>query len=277
MNIENKIKSCLGLTKSEQLLAKYVTEKPEQIYLQTLSELASNVGVGQATVMRFIDKLGYENFSSFKIDIAKDTVLISQKSNVANTIINTIQDDTCSFINTAASINTKTQYDSFTDYLYKSNHIYFMGIGTSGNVADIISYKFLRDGLSSKSIIDAHQMIIIACTVTKDDLIVLCSYSGETVELLRAVAIAKKNHCRVLLVTAFHNSSLEQYSELTLYIPADKDAFYYYGASMQTIIANLYVFDCIHQIYFKKHPSKTKKNNDKLAAVFANHYEKVSE
>ncbi|NCB32918.1 MAG: MurR/RpiR family transcriptional regulator [Erysipelotrichia bacterium] len=277
ISIEEKIKSCSGFTKSEKLLARYVTGNLDQIYLQTLSELAANAGVGQATVLRFIEKLGYSNFGAFKIDAAKDSALVSQKSVSANTVLNSIEKETCEFISAASSSNPQAEFDSFADLLYNANHIYFYGVGTSGNITDIVAYKFLRDGLCCKSVTDAHKMIVTACTVTVNDLIVLCSYSGETVELIRAVNIAKENSCRIALVTAFRNSSLEKLSDLTLYIPADKDAFYYYGASMQTIITNLYVFDCLLQTYYKKHSAKTKKINDKLAKVFADHYEKVSE
>lgn len=69
----NKLKMVFdGLTFSEEKLSNYIQEHREEIRNLTSQELADAVGVGQSTVIRFSQKLGYGNYKKMIADISMD-------------------------------------------------------------------------------------------------------------------------------------------------------------------------------------------------------------
>ncbi len=76
--IEEKYKT---LTKSEKKIANYVLESPNHIIYGTMNDIKSEIHVGDATIIRFCQKLGFSGFSDLKIEIAKEDY--SQKESQA--------------------------------------------------------------------------------------------------------------------------------------------------------------------------------------------------
>lgn len=54
------------MTKKEKLISAYVTEHIDTIGLETVTSLSRNIGVSDATVIRFVRDIGYDSFSDFK-------------------------------------------------------------------------------------------------------------------------------------------------------------------------------------------------------------------
>ena len=60
------------LTKSEKKVADYIINSGEKIIYSTLSDIKLKANVGDATIVRFCQKLGFSGFSDLKIEIAKE-------------------------------------------------------------------------------------------------------------------------------------------------------------------------------------------------------------
>ena len=57
-------------TRSENKVADYILKAKQEIQSMTISELAANCGVAEATVTRFCRSLGCKGFHDFKIAVA---------------------------------------------------------------------------------------------------------------------------------------------------------------------------------------------------------------
>ncbi|WP_176448737.1 MurR/RpiR family transcriptional regulator [Lentibacillus sp. CBA3610] len=66
-------------TKSEQKLYNYITNNFEQIVYQSLTEIAIDCQVGEATVLRFCRKLGYKGYQEFKLALARELLVREKK------------------------------------------------------------------------------------------------------------------------------------------------------------------------------------------------------
>ncbi len=64
-DLSAKIKN-MTLSKTERQIADYILENLNTIGLQTVSRVASGIGTSDTSVIRFIRKLGFENYSEFK-------------------------------------------------------------------------------------------------------------------------------------------------------------------------------------------------------------------
>ena len=62
------------LTKTEQKIADYFLSNRELVGQLPTSELAKNIGVSEASIIRFSRSIGYKGFSDMKNDIYCDLV-----------------------------------------------------------------------------------------------------------------------------------------------------------------------------------------------------------
>ncbi|MDZ7548975.1 hypothetical protein GNF67_20095, partial [Clostridium perfringens] len=60
------------LTKAENKICDYIEEYMNSSIYMTVTEIANNCGVGEATVTRFCRKLGFRSFLEFKMTMAQE-------------------------------------------------------------------------------------------------------------------------------------------------------------------------------------------------------------
>ncbi|MGL4382274.1 MAG: MurR/RpiR family transcriptional regulator, partial [Bacilli bacterium] len=60
------------LTNSEKKVAEYIINNPQPFRTMTSYELASVLDVGQSTIIRFSQKLGYDSFKMLQLDVQSD-------------------------------------------------------------------------------------------------------------------------------------------------------------------------------------------------------------
>lgn len=72
-------------TQVERKIALYIREHMEEVLHCTLLELADQIGVSDASVVRFCKSIGYKGFQDFKISAALETVPSTQQYHPALT------------------------------------------------------------------------------------------------------------------------------------------------------------------------------------------------
>src|SRR5687768_15800351 len=63
-----------GLKPAERAVADFVLGSGDRVMHMSVSETARDVGVGEATVIRFCRALGYRGYQEFKLRLAQDLV-----------------------------------------------------------------------------------------------------------------------------------------------------------------------------------------------------------
>ena len=168
MKIETVIKEKYELlTKSEKKIANYVLASKERIVYGTMNDIKKAIKVGDATIVRFCQKLGYTGFSDLKIEVAKE-----------------------SYSQTKSKLDLE-QFEKSSILISEASAIYIFGVGLSGNTAKDLEAMFLRIGVPVKAISDSHFQLQTAALLKKTDLIIGISLSGKTLELFESIKIAK--------------------------------------------------------------------------------------
>jgi len=67
-----------GLSKKQKVVCDYIIEHHKEISVFSLTELADRIGVGQTTIIRFINNIGYDSFKDFRKDFQQFTLEPSQ-------------------------------------------------------------------------------------------------------------------------------------------------------------------------------------------------------
>ncbi|HHV56396.1 MAG TPA: MurR/RpiR family transcriptional regulator, partial [Firmicutes bacterium] len=63
-----------SLKQAEARAAAWMLDNPQEIIHMTITELADQCGVAEATIVRLSKKLGYNGFQDLKIALARDLV-----------------------------------------------------------------------------------------------------------------------------------------------------------------------------------------------------------
>ena len=103
------------------------------------------------------------------------------------------------------------------------NNIIFTGIGKSAIIAKKIAQTMLSTGTKSMylSAVDAlHGDIAI---ISKDDIFVLLSRSGETKELIDLIFYVKKRKAKVIAIVSNKNSKIAKISDYFIDLPLEKE------------------------------------------------------
>ena len=73
-NVFEKINSeYYQLTSAEKKVADYAVIHQQKTQFMSISELAEEAGVAEATISRFCKRLGYKGYSAFKLAVANST------------------------------------------------------------------------------------------------------------------------------------------------------------------------------------------------------------
>ena len=120
------VKERLSFSKTEQTIHDYIMENPEQVIYDTLNSITMRLHVGEASIVRYFKKLGYSNFTAFKMDIYKALQDISIRSelpfieNITENMIDVIQ-------KTKASIDMKAVEEA-TNIILQSKQVLIAGM-----------------------------------------------------------------------------------------------------------------------------------------------------
>ncbi len=248
-----------SLTKTEKKVAEYVLNNADKVIYQTLQGLASEVEVGEATVLRFCNKIGCEKFANLKLMIAKESDLKKSQNTSSvigytNTKLQEVLENSYLIIDDACLGKAITLID-------KAERIYFFGVGSSGLSAQIAEVSFNRMGVYGFAVIDSHFQAIYASNMNKNDLVIAYSISGETKDIYDALKIAKNSKAKLIVITNHIESPIAKLSNVILLSAAQEHLLN--GGSLSGILSQLFVTDCLKNKYIAKY-------NDKISAMSEN-------
>ncbi len=216
------------LTKAENKICDYIEEYMNNSIYMTVTEIANNCGVGEATVTRFCRKLGFRSFLEFKMTMAQEFKNNGyDKENISDEEILSENDSLSEFVKKFYDINInsledtlkKIDYDviqEVSDILVESRRISFAGVGHSGVIAEDAYYKFMKTGLFCNCYRDSHTLVMMASLMQEGDVLFIISSSGNTEEVNTAAEIARENKVKIISITENLLSKLARVSDYTL-------------------------------------------------------------
>lgn len=217
-----------SFTKSEKKVADYIlNSKKSDITRITISELAANCGVSEATIVRYVKKVGFESFQDFKLNLALDNddeivedekdITISQNDSPQDILRKTKVGFLQSIENTNAIIDMN-KFLQAANFIRSAKKIEIYGVGSSSAVGKILQYKLTRLGFPAYAIEDPHMQAISAATLDLGDLAFGISQSGSTKDTVDSLALAKKRGATTICLTEHVNSPITKYADVVLEI-----------------------------------------------------------
>lgn len=243
------------LTTKEKLVADYIYKNNQQLKNMNISVLAANVGVSDGMITRFCKKIGCKSYADLKVQISGLSAVQGADENNVHSMIYDYYRVVIDQTNQLVQLDTLS---ALVQKIQQVNRIYLYGVGSSGLTATEFSIRLTRMGLTSQQVTDGHMMMINSSILNENDLVLAFSISGETADVLSAVALAKKNRCHCVAFTCFPSSSLAALCNSVVGVA--NPLFLNRERFINSQFSAIYITDLISEMLLKNDTLRTKMN-----------------
>ena len=267
-----------NLTKSGRKAADYIFAHRVEAQYMSITALAEECGVAEATISRFCRTLGFSGYNDFKLALAKasgapaadDEVGIYGKVLPEDSIT-----DMCKKLyatNVAAIGQTLAQIDEenvgrAVKYLSAAQRVYCFGQGGSLVIAMEAWARFITAAPQFQCIEDSHMQAMAAALCDEQDVILFFSYSGSTRDMLDVLRPAKNGGAKIILITHFSNSPAAALSDVILLCGSNESPLQ--SGSIAAKIGQMFIIDYLFYAYCLKNPERCAKAREATAQATA--------
>lgn len=240
-----------SLHTKERLLAEHIVTYPEKVIFLSITELARESGTSSATISRFCKLFQFQGFQHFKMklgaELAQKPSSQSYQDIVAGnslfSIVTAMESNHLRSISDTTRLLDMKSLQQTLNALRTARRIDLYGVATSGVVATDFHQKLIRIGLQANVYSDPHMQITSASSLSKEDVVVAISYSGETLEIIDALSCAKAQGATTISLTKFGSNTLSGAADISLFTSTLEEGMR--RGDMASRIAQLHVIDIL--------------------------------
>lgn len=220
-----------NLSIKELSVADYIFDNRQDIKAMSIQELSKLTQASTSTILRLCKKLGFEGFSDFKIDLIaslnneykvifqEDISLEDSIEEVNNKVY---QMEKSALDETYALINKK-QLTQAIDLLNNSNKVVIFGVGNSALSGKELEYQLIKLKKNLCCHFDYHTQRNALATMDENDLLIIISHSGETLECINLLKQAKENNIPSIAITKFGQTKASSLASVVLHTSSNEE------------------------------------------------------
>jgi len=239
-----------NLKPAERAVADFVLANADRVMYMSVSEAARDIGVGEATVIRFCRRLGYGGYQEFKLRLAQDLVEpveyihanigfadgpgeLARK--VCQTTLRAVED-------TMKALDPRA-VEVAANAIVAARHIDIYGVGYSSLTALDAKLKLRRLGLMADAHGDAHLQIMAASLLAAGDVAIGISHSGSTKDVVESLLQARRSGAATVAITNIRPSPITRAADVVLLTASAESPLG--GEALSSRIAQLCVIDVL--------------------------------
>lgn len=263
------------LTAAERKVADYVLAQYHEVQFMSITQLAEECGVAEATISRFCRSMNLKGFNAFKMELARHSVSssahpVSHASHDTDTFegrCHQIGQLAMEAVNQTLELVDEQAISGAVDFLENAAHVLCIGNGGSLIMANECAHHFSTVSNKFYSLPDSHLQLSAIATMNQDDVIILFSYSGATINSLEVLELAKSRGVRTILITRFPKSPAAKLADIVLRCGSNESPFQ--PGSNPAKMAQLVLVDVLYQEFYYRHKDICEQNIENIAAALA--------
>ena len=237
-------------SKQEKNIATYLLDLEVDPRVLTSNALAEQLKISQSTVIRFTQKLGYESFRTFLIDLNKvyaEDQKIKERDGLSSDSMKILISRYEEAIHETNVLNNQENITAAIQLILNADRIVVFGSANSSIFAEYLSNQLNKTGLFVQFSKGVHPSLASVAQLSHNGVVILISQSGETLETLDIAKLAKEHNIPIIALTGHHPNRLQSVADLILY---SSD----YAKNVMNIrISQLFLVDIlIHEISNRK-------------------------
>lgn len=232
MRYEERVRNLSSsLTKTDNHIHQFILENQEFFLKLPLSKISEMTATSPASWTRFAKKLNYTGMNDLKVSVASETQKhneeelnnILEKSDTLNVLVDKIQRVSLNTINNTYSLLNLDVLKEAIDALTKSRRIYLLGIGGSTIICLDLMHKLTRINRAVIYYEDSEIILSQIAHITKEDIVIAISYSGETKVVNQVAQYAKEKGAPIITITKYNiKTTLSKLADYPLFIPEER-------------------------------------------------------
>lgn len=259
------------LTKSSRKISDYLFENADKAQYLSISSLAKECHVAEATIFRFCKTIGFEGYNELKIALAK-ACATPNSSQYYTTYGEARPDedfghmcDRLYMTNVDALNQTRALLDPDTinlavSMLCEASRVYCFGQGGSMIMAMEAWGRFLTVSDKFYAIQDNHLQTMAASLMNERDVILFVSYSGSTKDMPDILRPARQRGAHVILITHEKDSPASKMADAILLCGANEGPFQ--SGSISAKISSLYLIDVLVSEFCRRNLDQSIENRE---------------
>ncbi|MBP0725356.1 MurR/RpiR family transcriptional regulator [Bacillus sp. RG28] len=225
----------------ETSLYNYISQNMEKVSYMRIRELADETHVSTATILRFCRKLNCEGFSEFKVKLKMDM----EKNK--RTIIKSSQHSIVEFFERTLKGDLEEKIKEAAIQINNAENVIFIGIGSSGILAEYGARYFSSLGKLSLYIKDPH--FPIHSKLRNNSVTIALSVSGENNFTVNHLNLLKQEGSKIISITNNKLSTIAKISDIN--IPYYVTEEYIEEANITTQVPVVYILESLAREIYK--------------------------
>ncbi len=239
---------------TEREAAGVILENPRLVVDMSIHELARHTFSSASTIVRMCVHTGYSGYKEFRKAVTYELALKEQTrkteqqeirpSDPIETVIDKITELNIRSLEETRELLDAKEIQKCVELLKNARVIYLFGLGASLCAAKDAYLKFLR--LNKLCVIneDWHSQLLQARNATREDLALVISYSGATVEIIECMKALKENGTAIIAITRCVQSPVSELADEKLYTAANESLFR--SGAMSSRMSQLNIVDILY-------------------------------
>ncbi|MCC5896082.1 MAG: MurR/RpiR family transcriptional regulator [Alkalibacterium sp.] len=225
------------LTDVDQIIYAYIKNNSEKVAYMRIREVARESHTSSSSVMRFIRKIGYESYNEFKYSFMKESVKNQAMSR------QDILDDK----NFPSDI--QDVMGQVAKLILDAENIVFFGMGASGSMCEYAARRLATIGFNAQALSDPTFPLYQKMRHTTDNVVVVLSVTGNTVEIVEAVNGYKHlDDYKIVAVTSDELSNVARLADYVLSYKVDMTHLYRFNDMTSQLPTVFLIEELIDQV-----------------------------
>lgn len=254
-------------SETEKSILGYLLKNPEEAMELNIRQLANRTFSSPSTIIRMCKRVGFEGYKDFRQVMIYEMALRKQvkgqeageilKSDSLNEIISKVTYKNIDSLEKGIKLFDTEVLEKCVELIRDAKKICLYGIGASLCVARDAYLKFLRLNKYCTINDDWHSQLLQAKNMSEEDVGLVISYSGHTVEVIECMREMKKNGVPIIAITRNTPSLVAELSDYTIYVPSDEPILR--SGAMSSRIAQLNAIDILYTAFANREYDNSQK------------------
>lgn len=259
------------LTPSFQKIANYILINYKYIPAISSADLADKVGVSDASIVRFCQKLGYEGFIEFKnillieinesgknpVDKMLKTIHLIGEDN--KDYANLFQNELANLHRTIMNFDAD-ELKSSVGEIEKAKKVYILGMGSCKPIAELVHHNFRRLGVNCETItyggIALYESLY---RIDDDDVLIAISFPRYSIDSYNAMKHVNNAKVKSIIITDNNENKLAKLADHVLIATSEIPIYFYNSYVGPIALCNILVFE-----YFARNREKCLKHLENI-------------
>ena len=211
------------LTRSGHAVADYLLQHADEAQYLSISSLARECNVAEATVFRFCRALGFDGYHEMRIALAQANAtgtMSSQRELQPGASTETLFEHASArlftAINGTQNALSAEAVDEAARMLREAKQVFCFGQGGSMLLANDICARFASLSTKFRTSGDSHLQLLTASLMNEADVVLFVSYSGATRDMMETLRTAKAAGAKIILLTHYEDSPRASLADVVL-------------------------------------------------------------